>query len=468
MRGRQRIGAVLFFNDVTEARRNAARIEFLAHHDPLTSLANRLLAEQRFAHHCAEIKEPGGSIAVLFLDLDGFKHINDTLGHESGDRMLQAVADRLQQHVAQDATVSRVGGDEFVVLLPELTDRKAATAQIESLLQALAQPYRVGPHPLSASVSIGASFFPDDGPDFATLVKKADTAMYQAKDAGRNTWRAFETAMGRLEHQTLHLRGSFLDGLQNNEFVLHDQPQLRLADNRLIGAEALVRWKDANGRLIPPAHFIALAESSGMIVPLGEWVLRKACRQAVQWQALHPEPLVVAVNISAIQFKRGLLEQTVAAALHESGLPPHLLELELTESTLLTQTEMVLATMHRLRELGVRLSIDDFGTGYSSLAYLKRLEVNKLKIDRSFIDNLTASQEDSVIVKAIIEMARSLKLQTLAEGVEQEAVLDYLRELKCDEVQGYVLARPLPAADFLCYLAARPERLSPAADTMTA
>ncbi len=450
------MGAVLLFADITERRRNEARIEFLAHHDPLTALPNRLLAEDRFEQARALASRAGERVALLFLDLDGFKTINDSLGHDVGDEMLKALATRLRQQLREADTVCRLGGDEFLVILPGVRELDGLTQRIARLLASVEAPIVLPGRQLSTSVSIGVALFPGDGRDFTTLMKKADTAMYHAKDAGRNTYRLFDEAMNQHVQESLRLRSNFQRGLNNGEFVLHFQPLLDLRSGRVVGAEALVRWQDPERGLLPPGLFIPVAESSGMIVPLGAWVLGEACRQAAAWRAAGHN-LVVAVNISAIQFKRGGIEQTVAEALRDSALPAHLLEIELTESTLLHQTDVVLATLHSLRESGVRLSIDDFGTGYSSLAYLKRLAVNKLKIDQSFVRDLTSDPEDSAIVRAIIDMAHSLNLTTIAEGVENEDVLAVLRQFGCDEAQGYHFARPLPEADFRRYLEA-PER----------
>ncbi|WP_137008724.1 bifunctional diguanylate cyclase/phosphodiesterase [Aquitalea aquatilis] len=456
------VGTVLLFQDIGERKRQQQQIAFLAHHDALTGLPNRILAEDRFCQLAGLAQRHEERLAMLFLDLDGFKTINDSLGHDVGDEMLQAVAQRLQSLLREHDTACRLGGDEFLLLLPGIRGMggvEGLALLIGRLLHGLEQPFLLQNHQLSTSASIGVALYPDDGEDFTTLMKKADTAMYHAKDAGRNTYRLFDERMNVEAQQVLRLRSHFMAALEAGQFVLHYQPQVRLADGQVLGVEALVRWQDGE-RLIAPAEFIPMAESSGLIVPLGEWVLHEACRQAVQWQQEHDSPLCVAVNISAVQFKRGNLEHTVAEALAHSGLPPQLLELELTETTLLHQTEAVLHTLSRLSELGVRLAIDDFGTGYSSLAYLKRLSVNKLKIDQSFIRHLTEDADDGNIVCAIIEMARKMQLQTLAEGVESQQIADLLRQMGCEQAQGYHFARPLTAAqlhaDLLAQRAGRP------------
>jgi diguanylate cyclase (GGDEF)-like protein/PAS domain S-box-containing protein len=445
------IGAVLLFQDIGEGKRQQQQIAFLAHHDALTGLPNRMLAEDHFRQLAGLAQRQGSMLAMLFLDLDGFKTINDSLGHDVGDEMLQAVARRLSSLLREHDTACRLGGDEFLLLLPGIASAEALLPVIGRILHGLEAPFTLRNHQLSTSASIGAALYPSDGMDFTTLMKKADTAMYHAKDAGRNTCRLFDEAMHVEAQEMLRLRSQFLTALEQGRFVLHFQPQLRLGDGRVLGVEALVRWQDGDS-LIPPAQFIPMAESSGLIVPLGEWVLHEACRQAMSWQSCYDSPVVVAVNLSAVQFKRGNLEQAVASALAGSGLAPQLLELELTETTLLHQTEAVLSTLRRLSQLGVRLAIDDFGTGYSSLAYLKRLAVNTLKIDQSFIRNLSGDPDDANIVCAIIEMAHKLQLQTLAEGVESAQIADLLRQMGCDQAQGYYYSRPLPIAQLHAYL----------------
>lgn len=448
------IGAVLLFQDIGEGKRQQQQIAFLAHHDVLTGLPNRMLAEEHFCQLVSLAQRQGGMLAMLFLDLDGFKTINDSLGHDVGDEMLQAVAQRLRTLLREHDTACRLGGDEFLLLLPGIASVDVLLPLVGRILHGLEAPFTLRSHQLSTSASIGVALYPVDGDDFTTLMKKADTAMYHAKDAGRNTCRLFDGAMHVEAQEMLRLRSQFLTALESGQFVLHYQPQLRLGDERVLGVEALVRWQDGE-TLIPPAQFIPMAESSGLIVPLGEWVLHEACRQAVSWQSCYDSPVVVAVNLSAVQFKRGNLEQAVASALAGSGLAPHLLELELTESTLLHQTEAVLSTLHRLSQLGVRLAIDDFGTGYSSLAYLKRLAVNTLKIDQSFIRNLAFDPDDANIVCAIIEMAHKLQLHTLAEGVESRQVADLLLQMGCDQVQGYYFSRPVPIDQLQHYLRSR-------------
>ena len=317
------------------------------------------------------------------------------------------------------------------------------------------EPFRIDETEMAISVSVGVTMYPEDGADFGTLLRKADMAMYRAKDAGRNSYRFFTEEMNDavIEQATLH--AGLRRGLEAGQFALYYQPQVEVATGRLVGAEALIRWNHPDLGLVSPARFIPVAEETGLIVEIGDWVLREACREAARWMALGLPELRVAVNLSALQFKRGDIEKSVAGAIEASGIEPYMLELELTESILISDTENILSTVKRLKSMGVRLSIDDFGTGYSSLSYLKRFEVDKLKIDQSFIRDLATDPEDAAIVRAIIQMARSLGLRTVAEGVETQDVLDHLRLFHCDETQGYFHARPLPAADFVAFFQAR-------------
>ncbi|MDD5330682.1 MAG: EAL domain-containing protein [Sulfuricella sp.] len=439
--------------DITERKAAEMQINFLAHHDPLTELPNRLLIRDRFKQARAYADRGGTRVALLFLDLDHFKTINDSLGHTTGDALLKAVASRLRECVRDTDTISRQGGDEFLIVLADVSDTSSITSVAAKILERLAEPFEFDERDLSTSVSVGAAVYPDDGEDFDTLLKKADTAMYQAKEAGRNACRFFDRQMNLDADERYSLRNSLRLALERGEFALHYQPQIDLAGGAVIGAEALIRWNHPELGLIAPGRFIPLAEDSGLIVPIGEWVLREACRQAVAWQKAGLPELVVAANLSAVQFKRGKLEHTVMAALSESGLDPAFLELELTESILIKDTENVLQTVRHLKSLGVKLSIDDFGTGYSSLAYLKRFAVDKVKVDQSFIRDLATDPNDAAIVRAIIQMARSLGLRTIAEGVEEAQVLDYLRIYHCDESQGYHIGRPMPADEFAAYVA---------------
>ncbi len=432
------------------------QMEFLAHHDALTALPNRLLVEDRFGQATGFADRSGHKVALLSLDLDKFKSINDSLGHSLGDALIKQIASRLCDGLRDTDTLSRQGGDEFLVLLSSLEDNDATIPVLSKIMECLQPPFRIEGHELTTTASIGVALYPEDGSDFSTLLKHADMAMYRAKEAGGNTYCFFDPRMNVEILENLAMRDGLKLAVARQELVLHYQPQIELATGKVVGVEALLRWLHPRFGMIPPARFIPVAEESGLIVPIGAWVLRAACQQAMAWQRAGLPPLLMAVNLSAVQFKRGDLQQTVFEALQESGLSPQLLELELTESILIQDTEGVLATVQALKRLGVKLSIDDFGTGYSSLSYLKRLAVDKLKIDQSFIRDLATDPDDAAIVRAIIQMARGLKLSTLAEGVEDAGTLESLRSFQCDEVQGYHFARPMPAEEFERYLRTQP------------
>ena len=444
-----------FVNDITERKEAEARIEYLAHHDALTGLPNRVLFRDRFALATAWADRSDAKIALLFIDLDHFKTINDTLGHPVGDSLLKLVAERLRHCVRETDTISRLGGDEFLIALTDVRDSEAINHCASNILETLARPFELEGQALTNTLSIGIAVWPDDGEDFDTLLKKADTAMYQAKDAGRNTARFYTEQMNVDAIERLQIRTALHRALDNDEFTIHYQPQIELASNRVIGVEALLRWNREGRELVPPQRFIPAAEESGLIIPIGDWVLAQACRQAQQWVREGLPELSVAVNLSAIQFRRGSLEDSVAKALSDSGIDPTRLELELTESLLLDNSVGILDTLRRLKSLGVRLSINDFGTGYSSLAYLKRFAVDKLKIDQSFVRDIASDPDDAAIVRAIVSMARTLKLKVLAEGVESEDIARYLRVFNCDEVQGYHFARPMDATALADWLKAR-------------
>ncbi|HEX5783863.1 MAG TPA: EAL domain-containing protein [Burkholderiaceae bacterium] len=427
----------------SERAAHESQVEFLAQHDPLTELPNRLLASDRFRQAVALAERNQARVALLFLDLDYFKGINDSLGHDIGDLLLQEVAHRLNQRLGASDTLSRQGGDEFLVMLADVHNPDVMGQVAQALLDALKQPFHIDGHELVISASIGIAVYPDDGHDFGTLLRKADTAMYKSKDSGRNTHLFYTEQMNVDADERLKVRGWLAQALAQDRFVLHYQPQVRLGSGAVMGFEALIRLQQPLVGLLPPGRFIATAEDTGLIVPMGLWVLHQACAQAQRWRSDGWDDLVVAVNISAVQLRRGHLEQDVRAALLASGLPPTHLELELTESLLIEDPEHALTTLNGLKAMGVRLSIDDFGTGYSSLAYLKRFKVDRLKIDQSFVRDLRDNPDDAVIVQAIIQMAHSLGLVTIAEGVEDENTSQQLRDLGCDEAQGYFWGRPM-------------------------
>lgn len=462
------VGIVLSRGREADERRAAEeRIAFLAYHDALTGLPNRLLTRERLDLAVALAARGGHKVALLFLDLDSFKVVNDSLGHSAGDLLLRAVAVRLKGCIRDGDTLGRLGGDEFVLIISDIANPDDVGYASEKVLAQLSDPFEIDGNELTTTVSIGAAVYPDDGQDFETLLKKADTAMYGAKGAGRNTYRFYTQEMNASAMEHLRVRTGLRQALDQGQFVLHFQPQVDLATGQMIGIEALIRWAHPQLGLLPPARFISIAEDSGLIVPIGDWVLREACRQTVALQAASGlTNLVCAVNLSAPQFRRGELERSVTRALAESGLEPACLDLELTESLLVHDTEQVLATVQRLKSIGVTLCIDDFGTGYSSLSYLKRFAVDKLKIDRSFVQGMADDPNDAAIVRAIIQMARSLGLRTTGEGVEDDRQRALLCMHGCDHGQGFYFSRPLPAHDLLQYALDDRERRKPKAITL--
>ena len=381
--------------------------------------------------------------------------VNDTLGHASGDLLLQQVVTRLSRCTRDSDTISRQGGDEFILLLNDIPNQETVERIASEILQRLAEPMEINGHVLNASGSIGIAIYPEDGRDFDGLLQKADTAMYNAKDAGRNTYRFFDEQMNLQAHEHLLLQNWLHQALFRAEFYLQYQPQLDIDSGKVIGIEALLRWNNPELGEVVPARFIPVAEDCGLIVPIGAWVMEEACRQAQSWHQAGWPDLTMAVNLSALQFRRPGLIEAVAGALGRSGLPPHFLELELTESILLQDAENNLDTVRRLKALGVRLSIDDFGTGYSSLSYLKRFAVDKLKIDRSFVRDISTDPDDAAIVRAVIQLARSLRLGIIAEGVETQEQLAFLREEECQEAQGFFFSQPLAAPALKAFLSER-------------
>lgn len=438
-----------------QVRLSQGRIEYLAHHDALTGLPNRVLARERFAQTIALAERAQTEAALLFLDLDNFKTINDSLGHAAGDELLRQASRRLSQWVRSSDTVCRQGGDEFLVILGGMPDGDAIADVAVKLTQLLTDPYKLGGLDVTVTSSIGIALFPEDGADFDTLLKKADMAMYRAKESGRNAFRFFDTEMNSSVVEHLHLISGMRQALASQEFTLHYQPQFDLASGAVVGAEALLRWRHPELGLIPPGKFIPVAEKSGLIIDIGAWVLQEACRQGVAWQAQGLGELLLSVNLSPVQFRRGDIERVVLNALDESGLPAGHLDLEMTESLLIDDSSQLSELLTRLRALGLSFSIDDFGTGYSNLGYLKRFEVERLKIDQSFIRRLTEQPHDEAIVRAIIQMAHSLKLTTVAEGIEDAATLARLRELGCDRGQGFYWSPALPAEEFAAYVRAQ-------------
>ncbi|MBB2496519.1 putative bifunctional diguanylate cyclase/phosphodiesterase [Aquipseudomonas ullengensis] len=434
--------------EILRVKDSEANFTHLAQHDALTNLPNRLLVHDRMEQAIGQARRYGKRVALLFLDLDNFKTINDSLGHSAGDELLKEVALRLQGSVREMDTVSRQGGDEFLMTLADVDDPAAVSAVAAQVQEKLAQPFALKGMQIVTSISIGIALFPEDGDDFETLLMHADMAMYQAKAAGRNGFCFFDAQMNADTHERLGLELDLRQALAREEFVLHYQPIVDIRSGRLLATEALIRWQHPQLGMIAPDRFIGVAERSGLIVEIGEWVLNEACRQMMLWQAAGLPRMVVSVNLSAVQFRRSNLEVMVRAALNRYGLNPACLELELTESILLQDSEAFIDMLYRLKALGVKLSIDDFGTGYSNLSYLQRFRVDKLKIDQSFVRRLQDNAQDQAIVTAIIQMAKSLKLLTTAEGIEDEAVRQLLAELGCDQGQGYLFARPMAAEYF--------------------
>ena len=430
--------------DITERKAAQERMEYLARHDALTLLPNRLLLQDRTEQALARAERNGRLVALVACGLDRFKTVNDSLGHAVGDALLRAAAERLKAAVRDTDTVSRSGGDEFILLLSGLPDADAAVETVASLHETMAAPFQIAGHELTVTLSSGVALAPADGKDFATLLKNAGTALHHAKAAGRDTHRFFAEAMNAEAVAHLSTRSGLRRALERGEFLVHYQPQVSLETGAVVGAEALVRWNHPGEGMIPPGAFIPIAEDSGLIVPIGAWVLAEACRQAAAWQA-RGLPLSVAVNLSALQLQRADLVRTVTGALADSGLDPLLLELELTESMLIQNTELVMDNLRRIKAMGVQVSIDDFGTGYSNLSYIGRLAVDKLKIDRSFVADLTGSHDSARITTAVIQMAHGLNLNVVAEGVEDAETLEALRRMGCDVAQGYFLGRPGPA-----------------------
>ena len=438
-------------DDITAKKQAEARIEHLAHFDQLTGLPNRTLLQDHFRFALSLAQRKHESLAVMFLDLDHFKVINDTLGHSMGDQLLMEVGRRLKAVLREEDTVSRQGGDEFILVLPGL-DANGATKVARKLMEVVSQPFQYETHELVATPSIGITLFPDDGKDLETLAKNADAAMYQAKHAGRHDFRFYTQTMQRDSARHLRLATDLRHALARDELFLMYQPQVAMQDGRVVGAEALLRWQHPELGLISPVEFIPLAEDTGLIIPIGEWVLRTAAAQARVWLHGGWPGFVMAVNLSAVQFRHVELFQRITAVLTEVDLPANALELELTEAMAMDDPQAAMAVMDQLHGYGIRMSIDDFGTGYSSLSYLKRFKVYKLKIDQSFVRDIGTDPEDKAIVTAIINMASSLGLRTIAEGVETAEQLAFLRLHGCNEVQGYYFSKPLTAQAFDQYL----------------
>ncbi len=441
-------GAVIVFRDVSATRALEIQMAHSAQHDFLTGLPNRMLLADRIRQAIALAPRHVKKVGIVFLDLDGFKHINDSLGHALGDKLLQSIAERLVACVRATDTVSRQGGDEFVVLLSEMEKAEDGALSAKRMLQEIAKLHSIDNHDLHVTSSVGISVFPDDGNDAETLIKNADTAMYRAKENGRQSYQFFKPEMNVRAVERQSIEEKLRRALERNEFEVHYQPKISLTSGQITGAEALLRWTHPVLGAVSPARFIPVAEDCGLITSIGNWVLREACRQARAWIDAGLPMSTIAVNISAIEFRSDTFLDGVFEILEETGLPVSLLELELTESVLMKHASSTASILTTLKEKGVQLAVDDFGTGYSSLSYLRKFPIDALKIDQSFIRQITTSPEETTIVTAVVSMGRSLNLRVVAEGVETEEELAFLQSSKCNEAQGYLFSPPVCAEEF--------------------
>ncbi|MBF0310729.1 MAG: EAL domain-containing protein [Magnetococcales bacterium] len=440
------------FSDISVLKQTEEKLHRLAFYDPLTGLPNRVMFRDRLEQEITIVRRYHQRAAILFLDLDRFKNVNDTLGHAAGDILLMEVARRLKHQVRENDTVARLAGDEFILILRDIRDAEAAARVAENICLSLAQPFDLRGEEVFVGASVGISLLPDDGTEAETLTKRADAAMYHAKDAGRGQYRFFTEEMDRLTRERVELENHLRHALERQEFRLHYQPKAEVGSNRLFGAEALLRWHHPQRGLVPPAQFIPLAEENGLILPIGLWVIREVCRQIRIWREMGLPRLTVAVNLSAKQFHQENLARVIGDIVAEEGISPSLIELELTESTVMDKSESATATLQALHDQGFTLAIDDFGTGYSSMAYLKRFPVDTLKIDRSFIMVIPGMPNDAAIARAIIQLARSLGLEVVAEGVETPEQREFLQQEGCEFLQGFWLSRPLEPEAFAAFL----------------
>ena len=441
-------GWIATIEDVSARKASEARADEAARQDPLTGLPNRLLLQERLSEALVRLHRNGEKCALLLVDLDRFKPVNDTLGHPIGDALLKKVADRLRSAVRPTDTVARIGGDEFIIVQAGIREASDTQALARRLVDLIGRTYMIDGHLLTIGASVGVALAPNDGDASETLLKNADLALYRAKVDGRGTYRFFEPEMDARMQARRRLELDMRQALARREFQLHYQPQMQLEGDRLIGCEALIRWKHPERGAVSPLDFIPLAEEIGLIVPIGDWVIRQACRDATTW----PDDMAVAVNVSPAQFKSDRLVETIMSALAGSGLPARRLEVEITEGVLLQENEKTLRTLHRLRELGVRVSMDDFGTGYSSLSYLRSFPFDKIKIVRSFVKDLSSKPDGDAIIRAIAGLGKSLGMTTVAEGVETPEQMQRIRDEGCTDVQGYLISRPIPADDVLAFL----------------
>jgi len=446
-------------HDITERMQTQEQLRFLAHHDALTELPNRTLLLDRLKQALARVRRGNRRLAVLFLDIDRFKTINDTLGHDIGDHLLQDLSQRLRSCLRDGDTVARFGGDEFVVLLDDLGNVTDITGIAQKILEVLKPPFIVGEATLHVTASIGVSMFPSDGEDSGTLLKNADTAMYRAKDLGRNTYQFYSADMSARAFERLTLENSLRHALEREQFVLYYQPQVDVRSGQVVGAEALLRWRHVEFGLVAPAEFVPLLEETGLIMPVGEWVFRRACAQLKKWHEAGHHDLRVSLNLSSRQFSDRHLGTTIKQIMEETGVRPECIELEITESLIMQHTRTTMDILETLNRTGVRVGLDDFGTGYSSLAYLRRFPLDSLKIDRSFVLDIPKDPDDMAITQAIIMMGRSLKLDLVAEGVETVEQRDFLLGQGCPVMQGHLFGHPMAAEDFEALLAKRASEL---------
>jgi len=453
-RGRTIVGAVIVFRDVSEARAISKRISYTAEHDLLTNLPNRILLNDRISQSIALAQRHGRLLAVIFLDLDHFKHVNDSMGHSGGDKLLKCVAGRLVASVRSSDTVSRQGGDEFVILLSEIAHPQDATTSAEKLLHALSTPHTVDGHDLRISSSIGISVYPQDGEDAETLINKADMAMYHAKEQGRNNFQFFEAEMTAKAFRRQSIEDSLYRAIERSEFVLVYQPIVKLVTGEIAGVEALLRWQHPQQGLLSPDQFVQVAEQCGLIVPMGRWVMGEACRQAGEWRDAGLPEIVMSVNVSAVEFSDKLFLQGINKLLSDTRIEAGQLNLEVTEGVLMKDVGATAAVLRELKRIGVKLTVDDFGTGYSSLSYLRQFPIDGLKIDRSFVQQITDSSGDNGIVSAIIAMGESLGFLVVAEGIETGVQEQYLKSRGCAQGQGYLFSRPVPATQIALLLQA--------------
>ena len=464
VRGQQVVALV---RDITERKQAEEQIAYLAYHDNLTGLPNNRLFKDRLQQSIAHAERNNTLLAVMFLDLDRFKLINDSMGHNVGDKLLQIIADRLtegtrrQDSIGKNVTfdansVARLGGDEFTILLEKVSGQQAITTVAKRLIDLCARPILIDGHEIFTSASIGISLYPIDGNETESLLKNADTAMYHAKKQGRNNFQFFDTSMNQASVEQLAIETSLRKAIENNELALYYQPQISISTGLIVGMEALLRWKHPHKGFISPTAFIPVAEETGLITSIGEWVINEACKQGALWANQGYLPVAISVNLSAKQLREERLNDIIARILHETGMNPKYLGMELTESAIIIEPERALARLQSIKSLGIKLSMDDFGTGYSSLSYLKKFPLDTLKIDQSFIHDLVTNNEDASLVKAIISMAHSLGMDVIAEGVENQDQMEFLRLNDCDIIQGYLFSRPLPASELAKFLPKAP------------